>query len=97
MALFRRLFGSGSEPTRSEPVEKDGHVHAPDADPDDVVLPKQKRSSQSLIAGKPPAGWRRHASDASGGIWPCSGGEGQGASDSGGSGGDSGGSSGGGD
>ncbi len=78
MGFLRRLFGPALEPTPSQVVEHDGHVHAPDADLDDVVLPKQKRSSRHLIAGKPPSGWRRQAAEASGGIWPWSGGDGSG-------------------
>ena len=76
MSVLRRLFGPTHEPPPPEPVvSEEGHVHTPDAHPDDVVLPKQKRSSRSLLAGKPPRGWKRQASEASGGLWPWGGGE----------------------
>ena len=73
MSLLRRIFGPATAKTPPA-VVKDGHTHAPDADPDDVVLPK-KTSSPSLIAGKPPRGWERQASEAAGGVWPWSGGD----------------------
>ena len=69
MGLFRRIFGPATDTTPSVIVE-DGHTHAPDADPDDVVLPKEKKSSATLVAGKPPLGWKRQASEAAGGVWP---------------------------
>lgn len=86
MGLLRRVLGPAFDSTPSESVEKDGHVHAPDAEPDDVVLPKTKRSSRSLIAGKPPLGWQRQASDASGGVLPWSGDDSDGGHHLGGSG-----------
>ena len=96
MGLLRRIFGPALESTPQEPVEIEGHTHAPDADPDDVVVPKQKKSSKSLISGKPPLGWKREVSEDSGGIWPWSGADSHGGGDY--SGGDSGGGgSGGGD
>lgn len=70
MGFLRRIFDAASASTPSEPVEVDGHVHAPDADPETVVLPKTRKSGRSLTAGKPPRGWRRHASQASGGDSP---------------------------
>jgi hypothetical protein len=72
------------------PEERDGHTYGADATPDDVVLPKTKRSSRSGLAGKPPAGWKRHATQDSGGVWRWSTGSG-GSGDSGHSGGDGGG------
>jgi uncharacterized membrane protein YgcG len=96
MSLLRRLFGPALDKTPSDPVEAAGHVHAPDADPDEVVLPKQKRSSRHLVAGKPPAGWKRQASEESGGVWPWSSGDSSGSNHFGG-GGDGGGGGGGGD
>ena len=74
MGILRRLFGPAID-TTPPAVVKDGHTHAPDADPDDVVLPKEKTSSTSVIAGKPPRGWERQASEAAGGVWPWSGGD----------------------
>jgi hypothetical protein len=70
MGLLRRYFGPSQPGAPPEATVEDGHMHAPDAHPDEVVLPKQKRSSRSLLAGKPPRGWKRHASDAGGGLWP---------------------------
>lgn len=89
MDPLRRIFGPATD-TTPRAVVKDGHTHAADADPDDVVLPKEKKSSASLVAGKPPPGWDRQASEAAGGVWPWSGGDSPnghhfGGSDSGGS------------
>ncbi|MBJ7518751.1 MAG: hypothetical protein JHC84_03545 [Solirubrobacteraceae bacterium] len=70
MSLLRRIFGPATDDATRSAVVKDGHTHAPDADPDDVVLPKEKKSSASLIAAKPPRGWKRQASEAAGGVWP---------------------------
>lgn len=78
MGLLRRLFGPAFDADPSEPSAHAGHVHARDADPDDVVLPKQNKSSRSLLAGKPPLGWKRQALEQSGGVWPWGGGEGGG-------------------
>lgn len=97
MGLLRRLFGPAFDSTPSESVEADGHVHAPDADPNDVVLPKARKSSRSLIAGKAPMGWQRQASEASGGTWPWSGSDSPGGHHFGGGSDGGGGSSGGGD
>ncbi|CAA9498546.1 MAG: hypothetical protein AVDCRST_MAG53-2265 [uncultured Solirubrobacteraceae bacterium] len=91
MGLLERLFGPATKPSPTEPEVRDGHVHGPDAAPDDVVLPKTKRSSRSGLAGKPPAGWKRQVTENSGGVWPWSGGSGDGGHYSGGSGGDGGG------
>ena len=90
MGLLERLFGPATKPSPTEPEVRDGHVHGPDAAPDDVVLPKTKRSSRSGLAGKPP-GWKRQVTENSGGVWPWSGGSGDGGHYSGGSGGDGGG------
>lgn len=72
MGFLRRLFGPEADadlPRRSPEsvVGEDGHARTPDAHPDDVFLPKQKRSGTSLLGGKPPAGWKRQASEATGG------------------------------
>lgn len=49
MGMLGRIFGPSLEP---RPVEAaDGVVRAPDAGPDDVILPKTKRSSRSGLAG----------------------------------------------
>jgi hypothetical protein len=74
MGLLRRIFGPATDTTPAA-VVKEGHTHAPDAHPDDVVLPKGKESSASLIAAKPPRGWKRQASEAAGGVWPWGGGD----------------------
>ena len=74
MGFLRRIFGPATD-TTPPAVVRDGHAHASDADPDDVVLPKQNKSSASLVAGKPPRGWKRQASEASGGVRPWGGGE----------------------
>lgn len=85
MGLVRRLFGPAlDEGAPAAPEEREGHVHAPDASPDEVVLPKRRRSSRALLAGKPPTGWRRQASESSGGVWPWSGGDSSGGDGGGG-------------
>lgn len=84
MGWLRRYFG----PVLDEGPTSSSDGRAPDALPEDVFLPKQRQSSRSLLAGKPPFGWQRHASDASGGPWPWSGGsDGDGGSGGGASGG----------
>lgn len=98
MGFLDRLFGPvvKGEAKVSPSDGGHGHHHAPDADPDDVVLPKTKRSSRSQLGGKPPVGWERHSVESTGGFWPwgggsSDGGSGHGGSDSGGGGGSSGG------
>ena len=69
MGLLRRIFGPAAD-TPPPAVVKDGHIHAPDANPDEAVLPRETKSSAGHMAGRRPRG-----STAASGGWSLGGGE----------------------